>query len=179
MTKAKGIFSTLGSALDGAREELDQIRDRIADLKRHRAEIEAMPDDAATIQSRLDAAIAAAAAERPLHFSGLSRLDASDVGLPGFFVRAVTNNPFGVLAALFPEALKAAMLESIPGDGLPPDERASLTAKVEQNLFVAEVAEERACRELERALAVDVPRRTDALPQLLLAPDAELPGAVS
>ncbi|MER9596698.1 hypothetical protein [Mesorhizobium sp. M0244] len=170
----KNALALLQRASRDARSDLDAIRSRIEDLQAERHRIEAAPDDIATIERQIDRQIEAAIKADPLHFPILVRGNPMHLSVTGDLKRAIESNPFAVLAALDPARMKAAMLATMPRDGLTPEVRSARLAQIDADILSSEVAEEVACREVERALGADLPRRPDANPAIILAPDAEL-----
>jgi hypothetical protein len=157
-----------------ARADLDTIRDRIADLRAERDKVDFMPRDLATMEKDVDRAIDAATRDRPLFVPFLLRQEGYYLGVAGAFNKTFEQNAFGVFAALDAPRLKAAIMATLPTDGLTPESRSAQLARLDAEIEAAEIAEEVACRELERAVGADIPRRADANPAILLAPDEEL-----
>lgn len=157
-----------------ARADLDAIRDRIADLQAERAKVEFMPRDLGTIEKEVDQAIEAAIRNRPLFFPFLLRQEPHYLPVIGAFNKSFEMNAFGVFAALDAPRLKAAIMATMPTDGLTQESRSAQLARLDAEILSAEIAEEVACRELELALGTDMPRRADVNPAILLAPDVEI-----
>lgn len=172
----------IAAALSGAREDIDQLRDRLADLKSEREHVQSLPVDMLTIEQRVDDALAEAARQMPLRF---------DIGRPEGFTPVdfrtklsatpgagattnFANNGFNILAVLCPDALRAALLKNAPTGGISASERTARVAQLDRDILATEIAEEVACREIEAALGTEIARRSDANPAILLAPDAEL-----
>jgi hypothetical protein len=172
----KSAAATMDRTVRAARTDIDTLRDRIADLQSDRHSIEMQSNDRATIGREIDRQIDAALGRRPLHFPALVRGEFSLYrGTLGAELKhAFNENPFDVLAALAPDKLKAAILSSMPVDGISPEDRSARLAKIDADILSTEIAEEVACRELERALGATVSRRDEASPAILLAPDEEL-----
>ncbi|BCH18863.1 hypothetical protein [Mesorhizobium sp. L-2-11] len=176
----KGIFKTALATLDrtvrAARSDLDALRDRITDLQSKRHNVEFTPNDRATMEREIDKEIAAALDRRPLHFPALVRGEFMLYrgSLSADLKHALVEDPFGVLAAFDAGRLKAGILATLPSDGISPEARSAQLAKIDADILSTEIAEEVACRELERGLGASVSRREDANPAILLAPDKEL-----
>jgi hypothetical protein len=168
------ILNALRNALDGARRDLDAIRDRISDLQDKRRHIEGAPAHRALIEQRINAEIARVRGTLSIHFPDVSapsgRLYAGD------FNARFKDNPFALLAAYDPEGLKAALLAQMPSDGLTAEERTAQLVKIDADLLAAEMAEETVLREIEAGTGTAMPRRADADPRVLLAPTEELQG---
>jgi hypothetical protein len=171
--KIKSVLSTLRDVLDGARRDLDEIRDRIADLKEQRQQIETAPADRAEIERRVDALIERTL-ERTFHFPALS-----EASLPPFgsfeINQRFKDNPFAALCAFDTDRMRKVLLAKMPTDGLTAEERAAHLAKLDAELLASEVAEELTIREIE-ATGATMPRRANADPRVLLAPTEELQG---
>ncbi|MER8838469.1 hypothetical protein NKH86_06865 [Mesorhizobium sp. M0913] len=174
MKNALKASTALERTFRTARADLNAIRDRIADLQAERAKVEFMPRDLSTIEKEVDQAIEAAIRDRPMFFPFLLRQEPYYLPIAGSFNKSFELNAFGVFAALDAPRLKAAIMATMPADGLTPESRSAQLARLDTEILSAEIAEEVACRELERALGTDMPRRADANPAVLLAPDVEI-----
>ncbi|MER9870830.1 hypothetical protein NKJ35_27255 [Mesorhizobium sp. M0136] len=170
----KNTAALLERTFRSARSDIDTIRDRIADLQAERHLVEMAPNDLGTIEREIDRAIEAAIQTRPLFMPFLVRGEGYYLPVAGAFNTALQQNAFGVFAALDAPRLKAAMLAALPKDGITAETRSARLAKIDAEILSAEIAEEVACREMERVLGADMPRRIDANPAILLAPDGEI-----
>lgn len=166
--------ATLAAALRTARADLDDLRDRLAALDAERADVEAMPVDETEAAKRVDALIAQARASGPLWCgalfnpsSGYTLADAER------YAGGDKANTFATFAALAPDALRAHMLAQAPKGGIAPAERARRLAEIEEAAWLAAIAEESTCRDIEDC-GVTIARRTDAPPAVLVATDASL-----
>ncbi|MER9773282.1 hypothetical protein [Mesorhizobium sp. M0220] len=172
----KRAMSTLDRTVRTARSDIDTLRNRIVDLQSERHSVEMKPNDRATMEREIDKEIAASLDRNPLHFPALVRseffLYRGNLGAD--LQHALVADPFAVFAAFDGPRLKAAILATMPSDGISPETRSARLAKIDADILSAEIAEEVACRELEQALGADVSRREDANAAILLAPDQEL-----
>jgi hypothetical protein len=155
--------------------EVHALRDRIREMKALRADTVAAPKIKAERAADLDAVIADAGRQ-----VGLGQ---DLVTLPGKLnVRdlhhkvsiALERQPFAVFAALAPELLREALLHDYPANGITDTARAAALAEIDDELEAVEIAEEVACRAMEKAFGHPYPRRTDVRPAIYLAPDREL-----
>ena len=166
--------TAIADAIASARADLDEIRDHIADLTADRQSVAAEPCDRDEAESRVAGFVQGAAArgrdllDRPELFAGDAR------PISPYMVQAVARDPLAVLAAVAPDKLAEALLANHPGGGRSPDARIAKLAEIDRALNAAEIAEEVATREIDRATGTMLPRRLDADPAVLLAPDHEL-----
>lgn len=159
----------LKSALATTSAELDAKRARIGDIIAELDAIEGASVDRAEIERRVDAAIARA----PSHaWPGLA--EPREAEWVGAFNTFAARDPFGMLASIVPDALRARLLSAIPDAGLAAAERSAKRDALAAELEDAEVAEEVLCRAIESVGGASVPRRGDANPAIVLAPDHEL-----
>ncbi|WP_150117784.1 hypothetical protein [Microvirga vignae] len=165
-------ISKLRAALDGTRRDLDEIRDRIADLQAQRTAIQNAPVDRKTMEQRINYEINRVTAVKNLTFREISAVDGRFYASE--FNKRFDKDPFALFAALDPEGLKAALLEHLPADGLTAEESQAKIIKLDAEILAAEMAEELTLREIEAGTGAAIPRRADADPRVLLAPDAEL-----
>lgn len=160
------------AALNRAREDLDELRDHVQSLRDELARIDSAPCDHDEAERRISELIDAAQAtdlfRRPELFGPEPRK------VSPFFARRLADDPIGAFAVLCPDRLAAVLLEGHPGDGISADARSARRDELERELETAGIAEELAIRELEAAGGGTVPRRLDADPAVILAPDAEL-----
>ena len=179
MSAKKNAAAAIAEGIAAAQADLDQLRDRITDLRAERQEIERTPCDRTEAERRVGEIINRERARADEWFgivsSGLFRPE-HDGRLGQGFLEFMRRDPFAALAKVYPEQLSAAFLEHLPDGGISPDARAARLGKVERDLLASEIAEELATREIESVTGGIVPRRSDANPAILLAPDHELEG---
>ena len=180
-TTVKKAADTIADAIAAARVDLDQLRDRIADLLGERQEIESTVCDRAEAERRVAAMIEQARTNDPFNRPLFFAADDTrfDPRLDHYFTETLRRNPLEALAAVCPEGWAAAFLSHRPGGGLSPDARAARLAKIERDLSAAEIAEEITTREVESVTGGTVPHRLDANSAVLLAPDHELEGSAA
>ncbi len=155
--------------------EVHALRDRIGELKALRAGTVAAPKSKAQRAADLDAIIVDAGRQAMVGQNLMRRPDDLDLRDLNFTVGvALERQPFAVFAALAPEMLREALLRDYPADGITDAARAVALAEIEDELEAVEIAEEVACRAMEKAFGKPYPRRTDVRPAIYLAPDREL-----
>ena len=176
MTKATTTAARdqLREAAQQAQVDLDDLRDRIADLKRQRRETDAAPRRFEDVADEIDLHIKDAQSNPSSHIT-----DAALSGggfSPHNFDQAFQRDPFAVLALCFPQALRDGLTTTLRPHcegGLSEGDRAANLRELEDLIHETERAEECAVRELE-AIGMTPRRREDANPALVLAPDHEI-----
>jgi hypothetical protein len=164
----------IADAVTQAREDLDQLRDHVGDLLAERRAVETAPIDRETAEARVRTLVEQARARGHDLFHRPEMFRAEPQPLSAHFQRRLSDEPLAALAVIAPDALVEAMLEGHDGDGLSPDARAAKLLDLDRRIEAATIAEELACREIERATGGMIARRADADPRLLLAFDHEL-----
>lgn len=172
---SKSPTAGLAASLAAAGAAIDAKRERIAALQSDLANVEAASASADEIAGRVDAAIAKATAGNHLRFGELS--EPVEGAWVAAFKRRADNDPFAIFAALAPDTLRAALIAGAPAYGISSEARAARLAEIEADLFELECAEEVLCRGFEvftGGRKSEFPRRPDARPEILCAPDHEL-----
>jgi hypothetical protein len=164
----------ISSAVAQARENPDQLRHHVADLLAERREADAASVDRETAEARVRSLVEQARARGRELFHRPEIFGRDPQALGPYFQRRLADEPLAAFAVIAPDALVAAMLDGHEGGGLSTDARIAKLTDLDRRLEAAQVAEEVACREVERATGGTIPRRADADPAILLAPDHEL-----
>ncbi|MGO4677523.1 hypothetical protein AB4Z40_31995 [Bosea sp. 2YAB26] len=164
-------FAKLKAALATAEGDLTSKRERIASIAADLAGLDLAGVDRSEIERRVDSAIADAA-RAGLPASGLA--EPQEQAWRVHFNRFGSENPFQLFAVLAPDRLRAALLAGAPEGGISSGERAEKRGALETEQFELEVAEEVLIRSIESIGGAQVPRREDANPAIVVAPDAEL-----
>ncbi|MFW5453525.1 hypothetical protein [Thioalkalivibrio sulfidiphilus] len=168
----QGMFT---SAATKAREAVEEVRRQIAETRREREALAVAPLTRGEVAARVDAWLDSEARR--------ARLDlvAGDFSAPGrgpghpFRVpvrageqRSADLGP--VLAALFSDQVKAAILDALPADAdaIPMADRPGRLAELDARVRELEAEEERLIEEAEAA-GVEITRRPDASPEAILA----------
>jgi hypothetical protein len=166
------ILSRVRDALAGARDDLDKIRDEIWEIQGEIRQIENLPFDRTTIELHVDAEIEAARRFPDNLRDHLGKRNGFN--FRHYFNGVTSNDPFTVAAWLQPDALRKHLLEHAPEGGISDQERTAKLVDLRDKLQAAEMAEEATIRQIEAASGSHLPRRDDADPAILLAPDCEL-----
>jgi hypothetical protein len=162
LQKLKTAMATTGA-------ELEAKRERIAEIVAEMDTLDGASVDRAEIERRIEAAMA----RGPSHsWPGLTT--PREDGWIGAFNSFAARDPFGMLASIAPDALRAKLLSAIPDSGISAAERGAKRDALAAELEDAEVAEEVLCRAIESVGGASVPRRGDANPAIVLAHDHEL-----
>lgn len=160
------------SAIEQARGDLDALRDRLADLSADRDAVVAAPCDEAEAVRRVERLIQSASASGV--FARHELFSGEQQPLSPYFARTLSDNLFGVLAAIAPDQLRAAFMAHLPPGGISPDQRAARLLDLDKQIEAAAIAEELACREIENATGSMIARRADCSADIVLAPGHEL-----
>lgn len=171
----KSPTAGLAASIAAAGAAMDSKRERIAALQSDLAGIETASADADEIARRVDKAIADASAIGNLRFTDLS--EPIEGRWQAAFQTRAAANPFAFFAALAPDALRKALIDGAPAHGISAAERAAKVAEIEAELLTLECQEEVLCRGFEifsGGRQSEFPRRPDARPEILCAPDSEL-----
>lgn len=161
-----------------ARSGLDQIRGQIDDLVAEHTKISSLPQDRGALSKQIDRVIADQIERfgpKAYNFSnpdGQSDYDIVERFNNRFSDKAI--GAFGTLCALFPDRMREILVAALPVNGLTETERTARLAKIDADILALEISEEFACREIEKSTGSTMPRRDDANPAILLAPDSEL-----
>ena len=163
--------AAIAEAIEHARSDLDEIRGRVEDLLAERASVQSAPCDREEAERRIGELIDQAGTSDLFHRPEI--FGAAPGPLSPFFRQRLRDEPLAAFAVIAPDALADALLEGHPGGGLSPDQREARLSELDCALLAAEIAEEIACREIEGSTGTILPRRLDANPAILLAPDRE------
>lgn len=172
--KIKNAFTASRKAAAALGDNLEDIRQRIADLHEQRAGIEYHAPELAIALKRVDAF--ADHLRRPLedfylgHFAGAGRFVMPDI-LPQVTGRIALAG----CADLIADALKARLrAQYANSDGISEKDREAKLAEIGEDLLALEMLEEASIRHAERA-GFDILRRHNANPLAVLAADQVLP----
>lgn len=170
----KSQTSGLAASIAAAGAAIEAKRARIAELQSDRDGISAASADKEEIARRVDRAIADAEAVGNLQFSDLSMPD--EGRWRAEFEKRAAASPFAFFAALAPDALRSALIEGAPAGGITAADRAAKLTAIEDELLALECQEELICRGFDGIVGrgSEFPRRPDARPEILCAPDPEL-----
>ncbi|MDP2354488.1 MAG: hypothetical protein Q8M31_00270 [Beijerinckiaceae bacterium] len=160
------------AAVEAVTSHIQGIRDQISDRQAARREVDESPRSLLEVQQIIDREIEQAQSGGFFQFIGLQARTSTFNSL--LFNDRFENRPFELLAAIAPDKLRAALLDGVPNDGLPPAERETLLSEMDTENFRLEVAEETAVRELEVGTGRPLARRADVNPAILVAPTHEL-----
>ncbi len=179
MTKTKSNTKALSGLFQGAaekaRQAVEEVRQQITETRRERDALAVAPLTKAEAADRIQAWLDEQAARARLD------LTAADFAHPGrsagrpFQVPVRGGDQRGadlgpVLAALFREQVKAAVLDALPADAdaIPMADRPGKLAELDARIRDLEGAEEALIVEAEAA-GVEIQRRPDASPEAILA----------
>jgi hypothetical protein len=172
-------FGALRTALSAARTDLDNTRDRIAELRARRERVNSAPVDEAEIERRIEAEMArlrdpaGGVPSNVYSFLQQRTPQRPEVSFKEMFNR----DPARMLAAIVPNQIRAFMRNAAtPKDasGMSDEARIAALAQIDAELVELEAREELLVRELEAGTGAPLPRRPDASPEILLAPSQEL-----
>lgn len=173
-TKITDLLSASRRAASSIRDALDGLESDLIARKLELNRISSSPVDEATIAARIDRVLAdaAAAAEDALILGVLSAPDADPARM--FPAPTVTRlQAFSMAAMLAPETARAALISRVSAgarNGISDEFRAAETARLAGEIADLESQIEAVHREAERA-GLSIPRRADADPAALLAPE--------
>jgi hypothetical protein len=176
----KNALGDLRSVLGGAKHDLQDLRDRISDLQAKRQHAELTSVDRAEIERRIKVDIARATERDP--FQNWARQwyqPPKQLPLETDIRRLIQADPLAVLIGMLgKDGVREALLRAAAPatGGLSSRGRAAEIARLDEEIAVAEQAEELLLREIESATGAVMPRRADASEKILLAPDNELAG---
>lgn len=139
----------MAQARSALRADLDDLRDRVADLKADRQSVASAVCDREEAESRIASLIEAAMSQALFDQPELFRPDDGQLG--AYFNCVLGDHPFEALATLCPDAHH-------PGKGIGSDKRAARLEQLDRDLSAAEIAEETACREFEEVTGTSIPR---------------------
>lgn len=173
-----GARRAMLDAMTNIKASLGAVRENIAALQAERTALNRQSDDFATVTTQIEAAIEEARS-LPLIGSSILKSVPIDAGnLNRLLINAFSAGPLMALAHLTPDTLRDALLAPLDREaGISPTDRAAELARIEAAMLAAEVSEEVVLRELDEATGGYTPRRADADPAILLAPDSELAAA--
>lgn len=187
-----GVRQAIRQIFSSVQADVADLRGRIADLEAERDRIAQLPRDRATIEAMVDAQIARHAGADVFRFAALVSPAYGPHELAGEFnerfatmqFRSPTGEMmsagkhdtklFEFLAAFDPVKLKSALMASAPEGGISDDKRTTELARIERDLLITAIAEELACREIDEATGSHFQRRRDVPTAILLAPTSEL-----
>lgn len=183
---SKSPTAGLTASIAAAGAAIEQKRARIAELQDKLSFLETASVNFDEVEKRVDRAIAAATARGLPTQHGLqarregdwqaqfNRGAAGHSGADGN--PAQVGRPFDFFAILAPAALREALLSGALVGTASEVERATKIAEAEAELLALECAEELICRGFDGIVGrgSEFPRRPDARPAILCAPDHEL-----
>lgn len=178
-------MTSVRNAIMGVRRDLDGCRERIVALQAEReaVEIAALPAD--ELRTRIIAEIDAAAARGAFtgYKLGLASVDGFQPWRLGEFINHSfaplpnekgARGAFDLFAAMFRDRLVELMTADLPTGGISLETKRKRLEEIDAKILATGVQEELLCREVDAATGTMIPRRGDADPAILLAPDAEL-----
>lgn len=186
---SKSTTGGLAASIAAANAAIETKRARIAELQGHLSFLETANVSFDEVERRVDRAIASAQGRGLPTQNGLRsrregdwerEFNTSAAGHSGTAGGPrIDARPFDFFAILAPDALRTALLSGYLTGSVTEPDRAAEMAKAEAELFESECHEEIMCRGFDAVMGRggDFPRREDAQPAILCAPDHELESA--
>lgn len=172
-TKLSRAFRKAADAANDLQRDIEAIRDRLADLRDRRRNVEDAPLPRKEAEAQLRQKIVGLGKG----FSPWPGNVARGGRLPSLeFAEAFKADPLAALCSVAPEGVFQAYAWALPpgGEGLSETDRAAAMATIDAEIADLELVEEASIRAAERA-GVAALRRGDADPTIVLLPDTALP----